>query len=129
MIVESVIVDTIDKARIECDLFRGSYVVKLKGMLETPQIIVVLGSWHRGEQLADDAAFGGKCGGSALVSGRLRLRKFSLQAWRAIQSTREPCQVSGGQARIICRVTPPNSSGFPAKRHGRGEIHCETREF
>ena len=79
MIVEPVIVDTIDKARIECNLFRGSYVVKLKGMLETSKIIVVLGSRHRGEQLADDAAFGGKCGGSVPVGERLRLRKFSVR--------------------------------------------------
>ena len=37
--------------------------------------------------------------------------------------------MSGGKARIIRRVIPLDLNGFPAKCHGRGEIHCETREF
>ena len=48
MIVEPVIVDIIDKTRIECNLFWRPNVIKLRGVPEAPQIVVVLGPWHRG---------------------------------------------------------------------------------
>ena len=50
MIVEPIIVGTIDKARIERYLFWKPYIVEWRRVLETPQIVVVLGPRHRGER-------------------------------------------------------------------------------
>lgn len=64
MVVEPVIVDIIDEARIERYLFRRPYVVKMRGVFKTPQIVLVLRSRHRRERLIDGTVFGEKCGGA-----------------------------------------------------------------
>jgi len=60
MIVEPVIVDIIDKARIESYLFWWPYVVEIRRVLKIPQIVVVLEPRHRGERVADGPAPGGE---------------------------------------------------------------------
>ena len=50
MIVEPVIVDIIDKARIESYLLRGTNVVEMGRMLKTPQVVVILEPRHMGER-------------------------------------------------------------------------------
>ena len=48
MVVESVIVGIVDEARVESYLFRRSYVIEIRRVLEIPQIVVVLEHRHRG---------------------------------------------------------------------------------
>lgn len=60
MVVESVIVGIIDKARIESDLFWRPDIIEIGRLLKIPQIIVVLGSRHGGGRAADGIASGGE---------------------------------------------------------------------
>lgn len=97
MVVEPVIVVIIDKTRVESYLFWRPYVVEIRRVLKTPQIVVVLEPRHRREQAADGAgskeksvAAGDWAGAS--IPGDPGGRDH------AIQSTRVPCQVPSKSA-------------------------------
>jgi hypothetical protein len=119
MVVEPVVVDIIDKARIESYLFRRSYVVKLRGMFETPQIVVILKSRHRGERVIGRTAIVEKCGGGALVAERLCLAR----GLGVIQSTHEACQVSNKSAYYSLGHSPEHEgSSSPGSRRTWGQV-------
>ena len=58
MVVESVTVGIVDKARVESDLFRRSYIMEIRRVLKISQIVVVLEHRHWGEWVADGTASG-----------------------------------------------------------------------
>ena len=60
MVVESVMVGVVYKARVVGYLFRRSYVVEVRGVLKIPQIVVVLEHRHGGGWVGDGTAPGEK---------------------------------------------------------------------
>jgi len=60
MIVESVIVGIIDGARIESHSSRRPYVVEIRRVLKTHQIVLVLEPRNEGERAADGPTPGEK---------------------------------------------------------------------
>ena len=67
MIVKPIVVGVVDKAGIEGNLFRRSNIVELWRVFETPQVVFIVDTRHRGEQrAADDATCTKKCGGGTL---------------------------------------------------------------
>jgi hypothetical protein len=98
MVVEPVIVDIIDKARIERYLFRGPYVVKMGWMVKTSQIVVVLRSRHREGMVNIWCCVWRKVWrrrmGTSSNSRRAPLLYYRVGRGRAIRSKRESCQAS-----------------------------------